>query len=242
MRAAPRVWLGLDFDGTLSRHVARPDDASLPAEVRGVLAELAAGPRTAVAVITGRALRDIVPRVGITGVAYAGNHGLEVEAAGLSFRDPVAVAARPALAAAWERIRDEFHGAADVVTADKELTLSVDYFGVDEARRAEVVRRIDAAARGRPELRVRHARHGSEIRPATPRHKGTAAVELWRHQARADSLPIYLGDSGTDEDAFTALPDGVTVRVGPGDTAARYRVDSPDDVWEVLRRIRSLAE
>jgi trehalose 6-phosphate phosphatase len=50
---------------------------------------------------------------------------------------------------------------------------------------------------------------------------------------------VYVGDDTTDEDAFEALsdrPDAVTVRVGPGDTAARYRLD---DVNAVIRYLRT---
>jgi trehalose 6-phosphate phosphatase len=56
--------------------------------------------------------------------------------------------------------------------------------------------------------------------------KGTAVARLAaRHP---DRTPVYLGDDVTDEDAFRALhdahPDAVTVKVGVGETAARYRL------------------
>jgi trehalose 6-phosphate phosphatase len=52
---------------------------------------------------------------------------------------------------------------------------------------------------------------------------------------------LYLGDDVTDEDAFRALPEGdVTVKVGDGETAARYRVTDTDGALEVLRRLADL--
>jgi trehalose 6-phosphate phosphatase len=56
-----------------------------------------------------------------------------------------------------------------------------------------------------------------------------------RDEVGADVV-AYLGDDVTDEFAFRALgPADVTVKVGPGDTAARFRVESPEDAAEALR-------
>lgn len=57
--------------------------------------------------------------------------------------------------------------------------------------------------------------------------------------AFADPPPIIvaIGDDRTDEDIFGALPDdAITIRVGPGPTQARYRLDSPRDVRALLER------
>src|SRR3712207_4421977 len=52
---------------------------------------------------------------------------------------------------------------------------------------------------------------------------------------------IYLGDDVTDEDGFRALgPDDVTVKVGPGDTGARYRIGDLGDVVGLLHRLADL--
>jgi trehalose 6-phosphate phosphatase len=48
---------------------------------------------------------------------------------------------------------------------------------------------------------------------------------------------LYLGDDVTDEDAFTALEDGVTVKVGEGPTAARHRVADLAGVHDLLERL-----
>jgi trehalose 6-phosphate phosphatase len=52
---------------------------------------------------------------------------------------------------------------------------------------------------------------------------------------------MYLGDDVTDEDGFRALhPDGLTVKIGEGDTEARYRVADLSGALAVLRRLGDL--
>jgi trehalose 6-phosphate phosphatase len=52
---------------------------------------------------------------------------------------------------------------------------------------------------------------------------------------------LYLGDDVTDEDAFRSLgPDDVTVKVGDGGTAARYRVSDPAAALALLDRLGDL--
>jgi trehalose 6-phosphate synthase/phosphatase len=46
---------------------------------------------------------------------------------------------------------------------------------------------------------------------------------------------VAIGDDRTDEDMFAAVPaDAITVRVGPGASAARYRVADPGEVRTLL--------
>ena len=87
---------------------------------------------------------------------------------------------------------------------------------------------------------------GAQVKPgsgvvellARTASKGDALLALAR---RLDRSPIvFLGDDVTDEDAFRVMADhDVSVRVGPGDSAARYRLADTDAVAELLDRLSS---
>src|SRR5262249_13473414 len=95
--SSPARILFADFDGTLAPFVDLPDKAQLFSGVREVLLRLAEQDGSALAIISGRDLLDLEPRVGIPGVIYAGNHGLEIRGRGLSFVEPGAAMRRCAL-------------------------------------------------------------------------------------------------------------------------------------------------
>jgi trehalose-phosphatase len=62
-----------------------------------------------------------------------------------------------------------------------------------------------------------------EVVPAIPWNKGHAVQWICREVLRGLALPIYIGDDTTDEDAFGAIPEGITIRVGdPAQTEAQY--------------------
>lgn len=68
----------LDFDGTLAPLVAQPEQATLPQPTKEILHRLSQLPNVFLAVISGRAVEDVRERVGLPGITYAGNHGLDI--------------------------------------------------------------------------------------------------------------------------------------------------------------------
>ena len=74
-----------------------------------------------------------------------------------------------------------------------------------------------------------------EVRPSVLASKGTAAAWLKHHHAGPDALTIFIGDDVTDEDAFRAFPNGITVVVGMNrPSAARYAVSNHEEVHDFL--------
>ncbi|WP_420130207.1 trehalose-phosphatase [Longimicrobium sp.] len=204
-RASGQIVLLLDFDGTLAPIVDRPELAAMPDGTRAALDRLMAMEGVTVAVVSGRGLADVRERAGIPGIAYAGNHGMEIEGAGLRRIHPEAAAARPLLEAVAAVIEPALEGIDGAFLEDKGLTLSIHYRLAPD--HAEEVREIVLeAAEGRPELEVFEGKMIVEVRPRVEWHKGKAVLFLLdQMRPPADAPVLYLGDDRTDEDAFHAL-------------------------------------
>jgi trehalose 6-phosphate phosphatase len=233
--AARRVLLFLDFDGTLAPIVDIPENASLPEETRDILVRLNAGGRFRVALISGRSLEDIRQRIGLPDLIYAGNHGLEISGPGLRFAEPVE-RNREALFETSKRLSADLRHIPGAQVEYKGLTASVHYRRAPQERWPEIRQAVESAVTLSGDLLVMRAgRKVYEILPNVHWNKGLAVNWIRRALRMCGDLTLYLGDDTTDEHAFSALPDSVTVKVGAvAGTAANYFVDGPDEVRKFL--------
>jgi len=75
-----------------------------------------------------------------------------------------------------------------------------------------------------------------EIRPYGV-HKGRIVPALPPDRLAATTI-LAIGDDRTDEDLFGVLPpDAISIKVGPGDTKARFRVDGVAAVRQLLHSL-----
>ena len=244
--ARGQILVALDFDGTLSDIVARPEDAVLTEERRQLLRDLNSRPRFAVAVISGRTLDDLRERVGLSDIAYAGHHGLEIAGPGFAHTPPEAEAFRATAARLGEALEAAIGGIPGVILEHKGVSLSVHYRLVAGEQRETVQRAIRAAINplaGAGEARVILGKEVVNVLPPVVWHKGSALRWLMElldsipHRV-GGIFPVYIGDDVTDEDAFpVARETGIAARVGPPPegTAAEYTLADPAEVEATLR-------
>jgi len=196
----------LDLDGTLAPIVGRPEDARLIPGAAECLPVLRDG-LGLVAFISGRGLADLERIVGVPGLAYAGNHGMEIRHAGDAAR--TAEAARPWLEviAGWAGGQDgDVLGPLGLRVEDKGATLSVHWRGAPDPPAAERhLHDVLAPSAERAGLRVTWGRMVMEVRPPVAVDKGTAARELLR--AAGCRRAVHIGDDRTDADAWRTLHD-----------------------------------
>ncbi|WP_162991514.1 trehalose-phosphatase [Halostella salina] len=243
-RAAERDGVALfsDFDGTLAPIVERPDEAAMADGLADLLRSFRDAPAVTTAVVSGRAIDDLRERVGVDGLAYAGNHGLELRADGETTVHPAAADARDALTDVCERIRESLD-VPGVVVEDKGATATVHYRMADENAVPQVRERVRAAAADAG-LELTTGKAVLELRPDTDWDKGRAVEWLLDRRGPEGGTPtaVYVGDDTTDEAAFRALPEGgVGVKVGDGETAADYRVADVPAVRTLFERIAASA-
>jgi trehalose 6-phosphate phosphatase len=233
---ASHVLLCLDFDGTLTPFVVDPNRVFLAEDTRRVLRGLSQIESVSPVVFSGRALADLKARVELPGVICVGNHGLEIGGPGLYFLEPGAAMFRPAIQELAATLAAQLQAVPGAAVEEKGLTLSVHYRQVPKARWDEVNRLVHAALADATHPFLLTA--GSmvyEIRPRVYWTKASAVTWLQQRLGEDDLLTIYLGDDYSDEEAFAAIHDGVTVKVGEvPETAAMFYLDEPAEVHAFL--------
>jgi trehalose-phosphatase len=236
LREHRRVSVFLDFDGTLTPIVDFPNQAVMLPETRVTLKRLSEIGTFSLTIVSGRALNDVRERVGIANLTYAGNHGLEIWGEGLHFVQPEAVQRIKILGEFSRRLRERLRHIPGVEVENKVLTTSVHFRRAERGSLDEIRKTVHAELAFSERLfRMIRGLQIIEIRPRVDWNKGSAVRWIQQGIGSADTLSLYVGDDATDEDAFAALPEAVTVRVGHAKgTAARYYLDDQRSVTHFL--------
>jgi trehalose-phosphatase len=240
------ILLLLDFDGTLAPIAPTPDEAALPDETRRELERLVQSSACSIGVISGRALDDVRAKVGIAGITYVGNHGIEMVRPN---EEPRSIA-KPEFRSMLERLKKELivklAPFPEAIIEDKEYSLAVHYRLVGEEERPGVkamVRETVGALMGEREFELGNGAMVLELRPSIGCDKGTIVSSLLESEAPGAGgkgmMAIYLGDDSTDEDAFKAMRGrGWAVLVGaPRISYAEYYLKDSGEVRTLLRLI-----
>ena len=221
--------LAFDFDGTLTPIVATPDQARISQAVSGKLQQLAS--RLPVAIVTGRRVDDVRPRLGFQPHFVVGNHGAEMDEADVEQG-----------ASALQEVRSELErrevelARAGIMVEDKGLSLALHYRlsrRPDEA--LALIRDVLQPAQQR--CRTFSGKMVENVVPADAPDKALAVHRLVAHCKV--SCAIFAGDDVNDEPVFaSAPPDWLTIRVGRDpDSRAGYFLDSTAEVGLLLDRM-----
>jgi trehalose 6-phosphate phosphatase len=233
------LMLALDYDGTLADITADPAHATPYPGVREELSRLiSARASLVIAIVTGRRLTEVQRLLGITrGLYFSGLHGLERQTSDGRFEFPLEPAdCGPELDKLRVWLRDNVPRDRGFWIEDKQLTVGLHYRLAIPEEAAGLSAKLEEFARVEtPRLKLIRLKMLIEAMPKAA-SKGAALSTLRRELA--NSYPTaYFGDDRTDEDAFAVLGgDDFGVLVGsPRPTRARYRIDSPAAMVELLR-------
>jgi trehalose 6-phosphate phosphatase len=222
----PRLLVTCDFDGTLAPIVSNPADARMLPDAATALTALAELPDTHVALVSGRALGVLrtLSRMPAS-VHLVGSHGAEFDT---GFAHDIDEGLLTRIIAELNEIAADKPGVT-VETKPASVALHV-----RNASPADGEAALEQARRASDSWDA-HATAGKAVLEfAVIQTDKGEAVDILREQNAATAV-VFLGDDVTDEKAFARLRDGdIGVKIGPGDTAAGFRIGSPDDVAEAL--------
>jgi trehalose-phosphatase len=242
--AERRPALFLDYDGTLTPIVDRPEDAHIDPAMRAALRAAAAV--MPVAIVSGRDLDDVAALVDLDELIYAGSHGFDIRGPDLRLEQPEGVDALEDLADAAERLHQRLAAIDGAQVERKRFAIAVHYRRVAAEQVPQVEQAVAATAQALPTLKRTGGKQIYELRPDIDWDKGRAVTWLLAQLDLdgPDVLPIYIGDDDTDEDAFRALAErggiGILVSAAPHPSTAAYRLRDADAVRALLAHLTEI--
>jgi trehalose 6-phosphate phosphatase len=223
-----------DIDGTLVDIAPSPSEIVVERELQALVCELFEATGGAVALISGRSIRD-VDTVFRDKLPVAGQHGLERRSS--EGRVTRHVAELDKLDFARARVGEAIAAHPDLLLEDKGLSLALHYRSAPAlASFAHRTMRNIVSAIG-PEFALQSGKRVVEIKPSG-KDKGDAVRDFMHEQPFAGRTPVFVGDDVTDEQGFAVVNalGGHSIKVGGGPTAAHWRLANVGAVRSWLRR------
>ena len=228
----------LDYDGTLTPIVSRPELAQIAPGMKALVSSLA--DRYSVAIVSGRSLSTLWGFLGLENVIYAGSHGMDIcGPPGTSLRLDAGREFREVMETIHRKLSEALSDIPGTLVELNTYTVTVHYRLVHPAQVPLIEAIVDRELQSCPNLRKVRGKMIWDIRPKVSWDKGKAV--LWIREQLGlhsdSSVSFYLGDDVTDEDAFSVLNDrdvGILVASRPRKTAARYYLKDPSEVGRFL--------
>ncbi len=218
----------LDYDGTLTPIVNRPEDAVITGEMRQTLKKLAQ--HFTVAVVTGRDKEDVQEFIKLDNIIYSGSHGYVTEGPnGLYMEHEKSEEIIRRLDAVEKDLHDLLDGQTEGFQVErKRYAIAVHYRNASEKDVPYVFKVVDKMLEKHEEIKKGEGKMVVEIKPDIDWHKGKAVTWIYEKlgfNKQDDTIPVFIGDDVTDEDAFHAIKDfgiGILVENKGQDTEASF--------------------
>lgn len=239
-----RDWaLFLDVDGTLLDLTEHPARVTVSPEVLELIEHLRARLNGAIALISGRELRNLDELFGMKELPAAGLHGIELRPGNGSLDTRVQTVDKAAL----DLFRDRLQRLADTHDGlwleDKGLGIAVHYRQAPELQEQVENVLTEVLAERSHEFQLQRGKMLAEIK-SRRFDKGFAIREFMDSSPFSGRTPVFIGDDVTDEDGFAVVNEmqGISIKVGDGNSLARYHLPAPRDVINWLREYAHFLE
>lgn len=233
--------LFLDIDGTLAPFQINPEHSFIPQTTLDVIKKITKLNIPVIA-ITGRDVDTASKLLHPIEVPIAGLHGLDIY---FDSRNYI----RPDLSSInFKNLKKDITKNCDkypeLLIEDKGYSIALHYRKNPnlENNAINIMQRINL---NYPQLKINRGKFVVELIP-NQADKGRAIETILNHLDLPAVLPIFIGDDLTDESGFTYInqQSGLSIKVGPGETQAKYRLKDIDNVADFLllfqNRIKSL--
>lgn len=232
------VVLFLDYDGTLVRFKNKPTQVIPPQEVIEILEKLVRYPKLKIFIVSGRTLSELKRMLPVKGLSFIGLHGLEMEHRDKNFLWEGAKEIEPIISHIKKEVLKKFGREKKIIVENKTYTLAFHYrmLGrekVEEVKK-EFIKIVKRHNNGNLEILP-----GAEVLDVRPKgwDKGKAVSLILKKLS--GSIPLYIGDDRTDEDAFRILKQGITILVSEKikESYAKFYLKNPDEVLRFLEEV-----
>jgi len=193
-------------------------------------------PRAVVTILSGHSVLDLRGRIGLEGLYYVGDHGLQISGPGIEFTEPEAGLLRMALEILAAEVRSRVETVRGARVETRTLTCSVDLRDVSPRRRGQVRRAVASAVfEVRDLFRCQENQFVCELRPNVEWSQASAIRWILNHTGGANSTAIFIGEGFADEEVFRSLTGAITIKVGdPQRTSAAYWAPDVDELLRFL--------
>lgn len=228
-----RLWLFLDYDGTLAEFAPTPEFIQPDQQVIDLLYELVKSPSIRLGVISGRMLSQLKALIPVPGVFLAGTYGIDlITPEGKTFNRLDYHSTRPILEVIKPIWQDLIADRQGFYLEDKGWSLALHGRFADESESDMVLDAAKGAAARRIESKAFRLLGGNKFLEVSPTiaDKGQSVNYLLDNYPWHESLPLYLGDDDKDESAFREIKQhgGIAILVAayPRESQADCRLDS----------------
>ncbi len=234
----------LDYDGTLTPIVERPELAVLSPEMRATIKHLSE--KYTVAIVSGRMREDVEKLVGIKGIFYAGSHGFDIMGPGFSMVQPEVEKIVPVISQVIKELSRKLGDVPGIIIEKKKFSVAVHYRLVAQQYLSLISETVNKIVQEKKELRLMSGKKVFEILPDIDWDKGKAV--RWIMDALKvswqDVCVVYIGDDVTDEYVFRTLRTrgfGILVSDEHRESAADFQLSSTEEVKKLFEKVISHA-
>lgn len=232
----------LDYDGTLTPIVSKPELAKISKDMRNTVTKLSKKYTTAI--VSGRMRTDVQKLAGVKGIAYSGSHGFDIKAPGLTLVEPRAKKLVPLVSRIIKKFKKQLKHIPGVLIEEKKFSVAVHYRLANAKHLPEITKIVKNMIKDKKSLRLMSGKKVFEILPSVKWDKGKAVKLIMKALKITwkNALVIYIGDDVTDEYAFKAVKKyglGILVSKSTKPSAASLRLKSPDEVKKLFKKFIS---